>query len=179
MNISNIDDSGRKLLMQSHLRLLEICYYVSGSFKVLFISIFLIHFFGILAFSFMPESFFNNSSQPSVSSSHIESTITIDKNQKTAPTEAGKATQSSDYSSTQWVMRGAAALIGFAILCGWLLGGLIIYAGYCIRQRKHPLFIQLMGGLQCIFIPYGTLIGIFSLITLCKPEVAEAFHQHK
>lgn len=163
---------GRELLIQSHLRLLEICFYVSGGVKAIFSCFFIFHFIFLLVFSFMPESSLKQSK--SSASPHSE-------NRREEPEAHGDSSSSSgekasEYAVFQWMMRGFALVIGFIILCGWTLGGLIIYAGYCIRKRKHHLFTQLMSGLQCLFIPYGTLIGVFALMTLTKPEASALFH---
>jgi len=66
-------------------------------------------------------------------------------------------------------------VIGAVILIGWLLGGLTAYAGRCIARREKRLFVLIMAGVNCIWIPYGTLLGIASFIFLETPAAKAAF----
>ncbi|HZR77663.1 MAG TPA: hypothetical protein VFA58_00550, partial [Chthoniobacterales bacterium] len=62
---------------------------------------------------------------------------------------------------------------GFVALA-WTAGALTIYSGRCIKQRKHRVLVYIMAALNCLFVPYGTLLGVFTFIVLGSPEaVAE------
>ena len=63
------------------------------------------------------------------------------------------------------------AIIGAAV---WL-GALTAYAGHCIKKRKHRLFIYIMPGVNCIWIPYGTVLGIATILLFQWPEVQAEF----
>jgi hypothetical protein len=73
------------------------------------------------------------------------------------------------------VFRVIAGVIGLIIICGWTLGGLTAYAGRCINKRKHRLFIYIMAGINCIWIPYGTVLGIATILLFQWPEVQAEF----
>jgi hypothetical protein len=67
-------------------------------------------------------------------------------------------------------------LIGvFATLLGWLCGGLTIYAGKCLSERRASTFIQVMACLNCLHMPLGTALGVFTLIVVNRPTVRELF----
>ena len=61
------------------------------------------------------------------------------------------------------------------IVCGWTLGALTAYAGHCIRKRKRKLFIYIIAAINCIWIPYGTVLGIATILLFQWPEVQAEF----
>jgi len=61
------------------------------------------------------------------------------------------------------------------ILTGWVLAGFIAVAGYYLSKRKHYTFCLVMAGVECIFIPFGTVLGIFAIIVLARPAVKALF----
>ena len=63
-------------------------------------------------------------------------------------------------------------LIGGAILLiGWTLGGLTIYAGRCLQQRRGHLLSLILAGIHCLSFPLGTALGIFTFVVLLRPSV--------
>ena len=61
------------------------------------------------------------------------------------------------------------------VLLGWILGGAIIYAGICLKNIKKYTFCLVMAGLACMFMPFGTVLGAFTIIVLLRPSVKELF----
>ncbi|MDV9042458.1 hypothetical protein [Stenotrophomonas sp. RAC2] len=67
-------------------------------------------------------------------------------------------------------------LIGCAIVFGGVtLGACVAYAGRCLARRRRYLLCLIVAGLACLFAPVGTVLGVFSLITLLRPQVKAAF----
>ncbi|WP_445392618.1 hypothetical protein ACUDTH_03720 [Stenotrophomonas pavanii] len=67
-------------------------------------------------------------------------------------------------------------LMGCAIVFGGItLGTFVIYAGRCLARRRRHLLCLIAAGLACLFTPVGTVLGVFSLITLLRPQVKAAF----
>jgi hypothetical protein len=62
------------------------------------------------------------------------------------------------------------------ILVGWTLGICIIIAGKKIAKRINHTFCIVMAGIECIFMPFGTILGVFTLVLLLKEEVKALFH---
>ena len=61
------------------------------------------------------------------------------------------------------------------ILSGWTLAGFIAMTGRYIAQRRRRMFCLIVGGIECIFMPFGTILGVFTIILLIKEPVMEAF----
>jgi len=74
-----------------------------------------------------------------------------------------------------FMFRIFAAVIGVIILLGWTFGALTIYAGRCVHNRIHRVFILVMAGLNCPLIPWGTLLGIATFMLLQTPVARREF----
>ena len=62
-----------------------------------------------------------------------------------------------------------------AVLFGWTLAVLMFVAGRSIKRRKRHTFCLVVAGLSCLFMPFGTILGVFSLIVLNRPSVKLLF----
>ena len=62
-----------------------------------------------------------------------------------------------------------------AILAGWTFSGFIIAAGRRLKRRTSYTFCIVMAGIECIFMPFGTVLGIFTIIILMKESVKNLF----
>jgi len=49
------------------------------------------------------------------------------------------------------------------------------YAGWCIHQRKKRTLIYIVSGFNCLFVPYGTLLGVCTIVVLGSPEAQAEF----
>ena len=61
------------------------------------------------------------------------------------------------------------------ILFGWAFAATVAYAGRCLSQRKNYTFCLVMGGVACLFMPFGTVLGVFTIIVLTRPSVKALF----
>lgn len=71
-------------------------------------------------------------------------------------------------------------LVAFAsafILAGWTFAALLAWAGRCLSRRKNYLFCLVMAGVACLLMPFGTVLGVFTIIVLTRPSVKELFGQ--
>ncbi len=48
-------------------------------------------------------------------------------------------------------------------------------AAYWLPRFRNKLFIQILGALNCMAIPYGTVLGIFTLMVLQRPSAKQFF----
>lgn len=64
---------------------------------------------------------------------------------------------------------------GAFILVGWIFAICIILTGRYISQRKNHMFCIVMAGVECIFTPFGTVLGVFTIMILNRPSVKELF----
>lgn len=72
-----------------------------------------------------------------------------------------------------WMGWTFALLGGLGVLFGWSLG--IMLAGRFLRRRKHYIFCMVMAGFALMFQPFGTVLGIFTLLVLFRPSVKHLF----
>ena len=63
------------------------------------------------------------------------------------------------------------------ILLGWGFGGLTIWAGRCLATKRHYVFCIVMAAISCLSMPFGTALGVFTLIVLGRPSVKQLFSQ--
>lgn len=64
--------------------------------------------------------------------------------------------------------------LGFLIL-GGVVTALQIMTGVWIRRRRHRIACLVIAGLSCLSVPFGTMIGVFTFITLLRPSVVALF----
>ena len=62
------------------------------------------------------------------------------------------------------------------IFFGWTFAIALAISGYFLTKRQHYLFCMIMAGVSCIFMPFGTVLGVFTIIVLMRPSVKELFH---
>ncbi len=60
-------------------------------------------------------------------------------------------------------------------LGGWALAIAIIVAGRFLAARKRRIYCLVVAGIACMFMPFGTILGIFTIIVLMRPSVQELF----
>jgi hypothetical protein len=68
--------------------------------------------------------------------------------------------------------------IAFAII--WILCGLtfticLLLAGRFLAQRRRYMYCLVMACVACMFSPFGTILGVFSILVLVRPSVKQLF----
>lgn len=61
------------------------------------------------------------------------------------------------------------------ILCGWTLAGLVIAAGRKLQRRVSRTFCLVVAGVECVMMPLGTVLGVFTIVVLMKDSVQKLF----
>jgi hypothetical protein len=61
------------------------------------------------------------------------------------------------------------------ITLGLLVAGLIVTAGRFLSRRKHHLFCLVTAGVECAFMPFGTVLGVFTIVVLMRESVKQMF----
>jgi len=133
-------------LDQEHLRLLKIAYYIAGGATAVFSSLFIFHFIMVLVMALNPHAF----PEPTTNGQHFN------------PPPVG-------------MFIGFAFVIGAVIILGWIFGALQIYTARCLGLRQNFLFIMIVAALECVFIPWGTTIGVCTFLVLNRPSVKLLF----
>ena len=66
-------------------------------------------------------------------------------------------------------------IAGLVILCGWTLAICLIVSGRRLARRINYKFCFVIACISCAFSPFGTVLGIFTIIVLVRPAVKELF----
>ncbi len=71
-----------------------------------------------------------------------------------------------------WIFVVVGALL---FLLGIAMAICILIAGRCLSRRKHYTFVLVMACIECLFIPFGTILGVFTIIALSRESVKALF----
>ena len=145
----------QRIIVRERLRLLSIACYVRGGIIAAFSSFFLIYVIFMFGITMVPDSAWADGSNSKASATPGLHTWSASPTPTPAPQGPPKA-----------VFRIIAGIFGFFLLLGWTIGGLTAYAGWCIHQRRRKVLVYIAAGLNCFFIPYGTLLGIATLLVM-------------
>ena len=55
--------------------------------------------------------------------------------------------------------------------------GLNVVSGWCIARRKARIFSLVVAAINCLKLPFGTVLGVFTLIVLSRPSVQQAYEE--
>lgn len=61
------------------------------------------------------------------------------------------------------------------IVAGLVFSACIAQAARYLQRRVRYTYCLVIAGLSCLFMPFGTVLGVFTLITLMKPSVKAQF----
>ena len=64
---------------------------------------------------------------------------------------------------------------GMFVLFGWAAAICTIISGRYLARRKKRMFSFVMAALLCMFMPFGTVLGIFTIIVLSKESVQRLY----
>jgi hypothetical protein len=71
-----------------------------------------------------------------------------------------------------WLFMG----IGLAFCTiGWSFAAALVFAGRFLARRRHYYYCFVLAALACSFFPFGTVLGVLTIIVLCRPAVRDAF----
>jgi len=60
-------------------------------------------------------------------------------------------------------------------LAGVTMAICILIAGRCLSRRKSYSFALVMACIECLFVPFGTILGIFTIVVLSRESVKALF----
>ena len=61
------------------------------------------------------------------------------------------------------------------IILGWTFAAFVVAAGRFLARRKHYTFCLVMGAVECLFMPFGTVLGVFTIVVLCRESIKPLF----
>jgi len=71
-----------------------------------------------------------------------------------------------------------ASMIGFTVILFVLLHVVVgFYIGGCFRKQRHYTLCMISAIFACLSFPLGTILGVFSIVVLMKPEAKYLFER--
>jgi len=73
-------------------------------------------------------------------------------------------------------------LFGAAAVLGWVYAICLLIAGRCLQRQRGYIFCMVVAAFSCVHIPLGTVLGIFTILVLCRPNVRVLYgreHDHR
>jgi hypothetical protein len=61
------------------------------------------------------------------------------------------------------------------LLFAWGLAACLIAAGVCLTRRRRHTFCVIIAALSCLWMPFGTILGVFTLVVLNRASVKALF----
>ena len=61
------------------------------------------------------------------------------------------------------------------IFLGWTFAAFVVAAGRFLARRRHYTFCLVMAAVECLFMPFGTVLGVFTIVVLCRESVKPLF----
>lgn len=71
-----------------------------------------------------------------------------------------------------WIIAGVGT---FIIVSGWTMAACVLAAGRMLARRRRYMFCFVMAGIECLMMPLGTILGVFTIIVLSRDSVKTAF----
>ncbi|EEF60907.1 hypothetical protein [Pedosphaera parvula] len=66
---------------------------------------------------------------------------------------------------------------GFVFLLSLTMAFLTFLTGRFLKQRRHHLFCVIMAVIHCLSFPFGTILGVFTIVVLQRPRVQQMFNE--
>ena len=139
------DPAQQALLDDEHLRLLTIGYYVSAAVTA---------FFSLIGLVYAAMGFFIGTAV-----SHSARNV-------------AESAQGAENAAAPEFIGALFGIIGLVIfVLALAFAGAKIYAALCLKRRKGRTFCLVVAALSCLEMPWGTLLGVFTIIVLERPTV--------
>ena len=75
-----------------------------------------------------------------------------------------------------WFLMAFAACF---MIAGWTFATLVILTGRFLAHRKYYTFCIVMAAVECLFMPFGTVLAVFTLVVLLRESVKRMFEANR
>lgn len=69
-----------------------------------------------------------------------------------------------------FVVIASVVILGF-----WTVAFVIFLGGRSLRRRHRYMFCMVVAGISCMLMPFGTALGVFTILVLNRPSVKQVF----
>jgi hypothetical protein len=144
-----IDAAQQAVLDDEHLRLLTIGFYVSAAMTA---------FVSLAGLFYAAMGFFIGAA--------VSHTVR----------NAAESAQGADNAVAPQFIGALFGIIGLVIFVVALaFAGAKVYAALCLKRRRGRTFCLVIAAISCLEVPWGTLLGVFTIIVLERPTVSRQF----
>jgi hypothetical protein len=65
----------------------------------------------------------------------------------------------------------------YVFVGGWFIASCVlnVLSGLFLRARKHWTFSLVVAAIDCLHFPFGTILGVFTIIVLIRPSVRDLY----
>ena len=162
--------------------MLALGYYVKGSVRIAYALFMTLYTAMILAMSFMPERLLpppplprTPVERPAVGTGANQDQVVQPGKEEAQKSESNPAPKRMTPPETSFMLRMMGTVIGSLTVLMFVMGAFTVYAGRCMAKRKNRRLIYVMASLNLIILPYGTLLGVCTLLILGSDGVKRAF----
>ena len=71
-----------------------------------------------------------------------------------------------------WLFAGFGSAL---VLTGWAFAVCVLFGGRFIAKRQRYWFVFVLACIQCAMFPFGTVLGVFTIVVLSRPSVKSLF----
>lgn len=153
--------------IREHLRLLSIFHYVVGGLGYLISLIPIIHLALGMFFLFAPEDIFDPRISPATPSA-------VEPDAAPAPAPVYSPNPNEIFPMRLFGVFFTVIPV-LIILAGFTISTLIIEAGRRLARHRSHTFCLVVAGIECMIMPFGTVLGVFTILVLLKPETQKLF----
>lgn len=75
-----------------------------------------------------------------------------------------------------WIFVGLACV---SMAMAWSGTVVILLSARFLQRRTHHTFCLVVAGLECLMIPFGTILGVFTIVVLTRPSVERLFDESR
>lgn len=68
-----------------------------------------------------------------------------------------------------------AGFAGVIMLFGWAVAVATAVSGYFLSKQRNRMYSLVVAGISTMFMPFGTILGVFTIVVLMRPSVRELF----
>jgi len=158
--------------VREHLRLLSIFHYVVGGIGYLFSLFPIFHLAMGIFFLAAPEKLFEPPKPPKITVSSIGESPSVEVEK---PASEVRDLTPDDLFPARLFGLLFTIIPAIIILCGFIVSTLIVIAGKRMASYRSHTFCLVVAGIECLFMPFGTVLGVFSILILIKPEARQLF----